>query len=495
MKKEEEIYIVYEQNCMLYDTKNLHSVEIPSNKKSFCGAVAPLEKLISHSILLPCSDIEDSEAIEIQVELSLYEEAGLDRSKEYIIGYLPFSIHKKSLCHIEAFAIDKRAIEEILEPFTTNHPAIDIVTIPSLLYKVFYADGILERSQEVEIFLRIDQKSSLIALYYQGEFITTRQIPSLEQIARRLEVDLDWLIDHIYNYGFDEDRWSEDEIELFYYLQESFYEILYRVNYRLRQKIEKLGLKAPKIIWIDDDNGVIPKLELLLDTLGYEQSIKKTLPKPELFSSLHPYLEARYTLLVSQGFLPHTPNLTPFPRRPKWYQTHTGRLGITLGATLIFLLAIDSGNSMLLEKQTLHLKELEKKAKLLQHRRKKYKVNWKSIKKEIASKKEKIKKLQKIEKSWRESAMLAKLMRDNSLLRHKIEKDVDRALAKEEIKVSHFKEIGSNRIIVDITVPTLQRYKLAAFMEDLKEKGYRTVDTALIKREDTHFHSKIEVSR
>ena len=86
-------------------------------------------------------------------------------------------------------------------------------------------------------------------------------------------------------------------------------------------------------------------------------------------------------------------------------------------------------------------------------------------------------------------------MRSSSFLRHKIEKDVDMALAKEKIKVDKFEEIGSNKIVIDITVPTLQRYKIGAFMEDLKEKGYSTVDTALIEREAKYFHSKIEVSR
>ncbi len=496
MKKAlEEVYLIYEHKCMLYDTNKIEDIETPSKKKVFCANFTPLDNIISHSIYIPCSELEDSDGIEIQIEFSLYEEVGLDRNKEYIIGYIPFSSSEKSLCHIQAFAIEKTVIETLLAPFHTSHSAIDIVGISPLLYSVLYADNILERVKETEIFFHIGVSESFIALYYQGKFISFKQIPSLEQIAKRLEIDIGWLLEYLYSYGFDESLWEKDDIETFYYIQESFYEILYRVNHSLRQKIEKLGLSMPKNIWIDDDNGVIPKLDILLDNLGYIKSKKEALPKPEIFSSLHPYLEARYALLASKGLFSELPNFTPFPASPIWYKTHIGHLGITLGITIIALISIETIDNMLLDRQKTELKHLKNRIQNLNNQKIKYRSVFKKIKKEILDKKNKIKELKVKKEAWEESATLAKSMRSSSFLRHKIEKDVDMALAKEKIKVDKFEEIGSNKIVIDITVPTLQRYKIGAFMEDLKEKGYSTVDTALIEREAKYFHSKIEVSR
>ncbi len=63
------------------------------------------------------------------------------------------------------------------------------------------------------------------------------------------------------------------------------------------------------------------------------------------------------------------------------------------------------------------------------------------------------------------------------------------------MKINRFEENESKRIIVDIVVPARERYKIAAFMKELEKRGYRMVDTQMIERKNSDYHSRIEVSR
>jgi hypothetical protein len=72
---------------------------------------------------------------------------------------------------------------------------------------------------------------------------------------------------------------------------------------------------------------------------------------------------------------------------------------------------------------------------------------------------------------------------------------VDQALAHYELVLTDLKQTGPDTLYATVLVPFEQRQRIAQFMQEVKRRGYRTVDTGLIQLEKDLYRSTVEVKK
>ncbi len=360
------IYLIYNNECLITDGQKTIPAPSSSKKKIFCALFAPTQFLISYPLLFPKSEI-DPESLDMKIELSLYREAGLNPEKEYCIDYLQFPSEDGALIHIEAFAIEKESFATYIESFRKKHPIIDLVAIPYLFYDALYFDESIE-SKGTHLFLRLSKQESFFSLYYKGSFVSARPILSLENIALKLNLEIEKALEYLHKYGLDEHSYTKEESLKIKEFRQLLMEIFQRANHSLNLRLNQLRIPPITKIYLDNDFGEIPGLWDFMNSLGYQKSNKELLRLPLESKPLHPYLEARYLFLASKASLLNIPNLTPFPRNPPWYRTYVGYLGIAAALGSFSLIAIGGYEILQIYKDQSEIFYLDQKVKTLKTR-------------------------------------------------------------------------------------------------------------------------------
>ena len=483
------------------DPKNLRSFDgarfAPATpkeaRKGFCAAVLPADALHSHTFKVPVGTAE--EKLETIVEITMYEEGGLDLNREYAIAYVKHPLEFEASWLIEAFAAEREALEKRYASVVRATGHIDLLAVPYLVYEALYATDRVEATG-TDLFLYLGEEASYAVLCKEGRYIAQRSLPSLASIALKADVTTEVLEEALRNRGLDADKYGPDERLLLAAVQEAFAKIAERVTQTVNHKRGIFGFDSVDSIRLDFGQSEIPGLWELLDGYGFEESRKSPLACCESLApeEQHEGVEALYLLSAAEGKL-EAPNLTIFERRTPFLKTHTGRFVAAVAASVL-LLGV-AGFAMLNERA-----DAEAQVRQLQQRHAETKKKYDRLAKALKAERERLDAAKRaLEKkrmellAYDEAADTMALIEASKRSRQKMMRDVDRALAKYRLTASSLEQNGSRRMAVDVMTPYDTRDRIAKFMQALYEKGYGSVQTRSIERDGDIYRSRVEVVR
>ena len=462
-------------------------------KRGFCGSVLPVDAVHSHTFKIPIGTSE--EKLGTVVEITMFEEGGLDLEKEYAIDYVKYPLDFESSWLIEAFAVSHEDLHARYDVAAGAAGHIDWLAVPFLVYESLYVYDKAD-SSKVELFLHLGDGSSFAVLCKEGRYITHRRLPSLESMALKANVSVDALKEALRQRGLEREKYGPDETLLITTIQDGFVNIVERVAQTVNHKRGIFGIGNVDTILIDFEQETIPGLWELFDSYGFSDSRKGALSCCETLDAdmQHRGIEGLYLLAIAQEKL-DAPNLTIFEKRPGFFRSHTGRFVAAVG--IASLITGGAGLFGHIKLDTLETKcaNLETRLMTVQEKSKYFrkKLREERARRDMAA--EKLEKAKQTIMAFDEAADTMMLINASKEKRQGMMRDVVEAMQKYRLSATSMEQNGSKRMKVDVLTSYAKRERIAKFMKDLVDKGYKGVGTKAIRLDEDVYQSTVEIVR
>lgn len=482
-----------EKGLLRFDGSSFEKATPKQAKKGHCGSVVPVDIIHSHTFKIPIGTSE--EKIGTIVEITMFEEGGLDLEKEYAIAYVKHPLDFESSWLIEAFAVAYDRLHELYDDAASVTGRIDLLAIPYLTYEALYAYDKADASA-VELFFYLGEEASYAVLCKEGRYITHRGLPSLQSIALKAQVSVEALKESLRQRGLEREKYGPDESLLVTTIQDTFANMTERIAQTVNHKRGIFGIGSVDTILIDFEQETIPGLWELFDGYGFEESRKGALSCCETLepSLQHEGVEALYLLAAAQERL-EAPNLTIFEKRPGFWRSHTGKFVAAAGLATLVTVGWGAFEQRELEGwQTRHadletrLMEVEEKSKYF---RKKL-LEERAARDAVA---EKLKEARQSIMAFDEAADAMMLIKASKAKRQKMMRDVVETLRKYSLSATSMEQNGSKSMKVEILTSYAKRDRIAKFMKDLVDRGYENVGTEAIRLDKDVYQSRVEIVR
>jgi cell division protein FtsB/predicted nucleic acid-binding Zn finger protein len=477
-----------------FDGETLQPADVGAAKKRFFAAVADPALIRSHTFKVPISTAE--EKLATLVEITMFEEGGLDLEKEYAIAFVRHPLEFESSWLVEAFAVEREVLQEAYGPVIKKSGHIDLLAVPYLVYEGLYAFEKAD-SAKTELFIYLGDEQSYAVLCKEGRYIAHRSLPSLASVALKAKVDVEALKASLRERGARHELYGPDELLLVSSIEEMLRTVVQYVAQAVNHKRGIFGFTSVDTVLLDFEQSQIPGLWELMDGFGFEESRKGALACCEalLPAQQHVGVEALYTLAVAQERIKEAPNLTIFARKPSFWKSHTGRFVLAAGAASFVVAALGAMELSRLDAASAQVATLEATLQQIHDRSA-------ALRKKLQKENDALAKVrQAIEQSDRDIAMYDEaadtmlLLRASQLKRRQMMKDVDLALAAYGLSATSMEQNGSRRMRIDVVTGYSERDRIAKFMKRLIDAGYSGVGTEAIKLGEDLYSSSVEVVR
>ncbi|WP_201352408.1 hypothetical protein [Hydrogenimonas urashimensis] len=482
-----------EKELLKFDGSAFEKASPKQAKKGYCGSVVPIDLIQSHTFKIPLGTGE--ERVSTIVEITMFEEGGLDLETEYAITYVKHPLDYESSWLIEAFAVSHERLHEYYDAAVETTGHIDLLAVPYLVYEALYAYDKADAAS-VELFLYLGEDASYGVLCKEGRYIAHRRLPSLASIALKAQVSVEALKESLRQRGLEKEKYGPDETLLVTVIQDAFANIVERVAQTVNHKRGIFGIGKVDTILLDFEQETIPGLWELFDSYGFEESRKGALSCCEALEAplQHRGVEALYLLASAQGKL-EAPNLTIFEKRPGFLGSHTGKFVMAAGVAALMTAGWGLFEQMELDglrtKQDalqVRLLSVEEKSryfrkKLLEERARRDRVA------------QKLKKEKQTIMAIDEAADAMMLIKASKAKRQKMMKDVLEAMRRYRLSATSMEQNGSRTMRVDIVTSYARRDRIAKFMKDLVDRGYESVGTDAIRLDEDVYQSRVEIVR
>ncbi|WP_456381247.1 hypothetical protein [Hydrogenimonas sp.] len=484
---------VDEKEPRVFDGQRFEKASFKDVKKGFCGSVVPVDLIQSHTFKVPIGTSEEKMAT--IVEITMFEEGGLDLEKEYAIDWVKYPLDFESSWLIEAFAVSYERLHEVYDSLVRVTGHIDWLAIPYKIYEALYLYDKADASA-VELFLYLGETVSYAVLCKEGHYITHRRLPSLESIALKAEIGVDALKETLRQRGLEKEKYGPNESLLITTIQDAFANMIERVTQTVNHKRGIFGIGKVDTILIDFEQETIPGLWELFDSYGFVESRKGTLACCEALepSLQHKGVEALYLLAVAQGKL-EAPNLTIFEKPSSFWKSHTGKLVSAVG--IASLLTAGWGCYTLVE-----LKGWQERHADLEMRRMAVEEKSRHLRKRVLEAREEhdeaVRKLKRLEReitAFDEAADAMMMIKASKAKRQTMMRDVVETLRKYALSATSMEQNGSKRIYINLLADYERRDRIAKFMKDMIDKGYGSVGTKTIELDGDVYQSGVEIVR
>ncbi|WP_169777088.1 PilN domain-containing protein [Campylobacter mucosalis] len=145
------------------------------NKNNLYISYIKFKQLMYASIDVP-KGIKDDEILNI-ITTKTYEELGLDASLEYKIAYIQSPEDNQNTITFNVFAADNKSLNQQFISVAKNTACIDYLLPAPLLYNALYGSEILSSKGDfAECFINLSKDDAFIAVYKNGEFMTTKPL-------------------------------------------------------------------------------------------------------------------------------------------------------------------------------------------------------------------------------------------------------------------------------------------------------------------------------
>ncbi len=471
---------------------------VSSPKRYFVGSRVEYEDIITYSFKVHKSI--SKEDLDIQVELKMYEDAGLKTNKQYKIDYIKKELDYEESYIIEVFALDIEKTKKSLVYLFSKTNRLDFLALPNLIFETLYSSKIL--SPQKDIFVYIGEKESFLSIYKDGTYLSSATLNSLEEISKEIQtkfsepMTVQTLREILKEKGLDKKRYSESEIALYDTLYAIFSDIFFKINNVAMHNRSIFGYDTIERIFLSTLDGRIKGLKEFTKSIGFE---KTELGDFDLFKQKSDinFLEhiAAHYIFYKKNSNDNTHNLTFVEKRKPFYKTKAGSFVLFLifcifafGSYPLYLFLQHS--NLIKQRDTLQSRYeiLQNKTRNIKQKIAKSKMSIKTIKRAIKAQEIKLSNLDKsIDKLINLTSPEEKSYKTILLL--------DKYLKKYSLSLSGFEEKGSNHVILDIIAKYNKRDDIAKFMKDLLEKGFIEVSTKEIRLDKNYYISKIEIKR
>jgi len=458
--------------------------------KSYVGSRVSFEDVITHSFKINSSI--SKEDLELQVELKMYEDAGLRTDQSYKISYIEKKLDYEDSSIIEAFAINTSKIKDRLTPVLKNN-YLDFLALPNLSFKTLYTNKILSPKQD--IFVYIAENEAFLSIYKDGRYLASTTLMTLEALCKKASLGIEEVKDILVNKGLNQENYLPGEMDVYEEISSFFSEMFSKLNNMAIYNRSIFGFENIDRIFLDLCDNRVKGLREFAKNLGFEDTkfhdfnLFRQKERENLFEKIvASYIYDKY---VNQD---NSFNLSFYEKPIPWYKKESGKFFI-----YSFLMVALFGAYPLYLNINMSKKE-DIKAELEQKLRK-AKDQSRDIKEKILQYKLKIRKLENLKKqddvklsnigkSVDELINMKTDNKKNSLLIVKI----NEYLKKYQLSLKSFEQKGNN-IVLEIIAPYDKRDQIASFMKDLTNDGFVEVSTNEIKLDQNFYISKIEIAK
>ena len=489
MLKDEILFIVDEERELLFDGTTFK--EAPSKKKAsyFNATVLPSSFIRVHGFKAPTTTTP--EKLEVQTEMKMYDEVGLDADTEYKITYQKIDLENEDNFYIESYASELSKLEEKFALIAKRESHIDFLFSAPITYLSLYSFEKLEKKNDVFIYFGDDDAYATI--FKQGKYISTRSLPTLNELAQKIGLELEKLKEVFSTKGLNKELYAFEELYSMT-IEDELLKIIDRIVQAIVHKSNIFKIDSIDRIYLDFEGSTIPGFLEAFNERGYEEAEKSVL---DIFENIevgmkHTAIKALYAL---GGASEHYEilNFSIFDRKPPFLKTNVGQFSILMFLSIALATAYPLYAYYQLEDLTLKENSLEADVKKIQLISKKLKVKLKKEKsKKTALTQESVNLLQKI-RSYDTMLNVLKNFDKETIERQKMMKDVNIAMKKYHLSSKHLLFSDKNKIKVHIVTKYYERDNIALFISYLIDNGYKHVMTRKIEKKENYYESFVEI--
>lgn len=477
-----------------YDGKNFGVLK---DKNSIKASRVSYADIIIHSFKVNSSIGEDE--LRTMAEIKMYEEAGLDLQKNYKIIYIKKNLDFADTIIVESFAIEETKTKTTLADVLKDDKYVDYLALPFLAFSTLYTNKILAPKNDLFVF--ISETEAFLAIYKNGQYISTKSIMNLQDMVKRLKnedviISVEELKQVLKEKGLDINAYNEGNLSLGTAIQALFMEIFNKINDILMHNRNVFGFDTIDRIFMSTDNGRVKGLKEFLHAFGYTDTaindfnLLKNCNAQRFFSCIvASYVNDKYM----QNDM--SENITIFPRPPRFFKTEVGKLSlIAIAATVvcslypIYLLILTAFLQNNFDSLTMQYETIKKNSATLNTELIKVKSE---LKTSTELKVEQEKSLENIARSIDELY----IMKTSSQTYVDFIVKVNKLLKKHGLMVRIIEQKGANKMSIEVVANQNQRDNIAKFMEDLIKEGFLGVTTSEIRSDKVLYISKIEIER
>jgi len=492
--QEDSIVFLYNEKAILYDGKTAQSTDFHASKEHFTASIVPLKLLNTFSYKIANTTNDDE--IAMQTELKMYTEGGLNADKEYIVDYIKYDADNEYL--IEAFALSKENFDIYFKEYAKKVTAIDMVFPRFLAYQALYDEKLQKESND--LILYISETESFAALYQNGKYIGHRVMNSLEEISKRVSIEVVKLKEYLQTKGFIQSNYGLDEMHILDSIQAVLFKDIEKIMYSMNQKRTLFGFDKLHKVFIDFNGYNILGMEQFFTPYGYDalEINKFDFEKENNYGNLSIYTDYIYKLHIKieeePQYYQHL-NFSFLERKKPIMHYLTVKYGLILTVSIIICLGIYIFFASLLSTQEDRLHK--KQALLRKEKQKTSKIEKKlsSLKKEHISLEKKHHTLENNIFVYENTLSTIPLIQETKYKREKFMNDVLEALQKYRLNTLFIKQYDDKSMDVMLISESNEREHITKFIDELLKKHYHSASTKQISLDNNIYKSLIRIEQ
>ncbi len=474
------------------DKEDIVEISFKKAKKFSRGLFVPANMCRSYAFKLPSNLTK--EQIEIQGEIKMYEEGGLDSEIDYLVAFNILHPSQGDFLMVEGIAVKTGELNERFEKCSKKVGGFDIVTPEFFSYSGFYADENFEKKSD--LFIYLGEEYSFVSFYHDGQCIVNRTFDGLDAIAKKFDIDKKSLISLLATKGLEISAYEEEQIDLVQNLQSFFNATIGTIIQVISSRRALFGFATIQRIFLDFNGDTIPGLDKIFENYDIEnyEGFVSVLPGLKKLKESHIFAQC---LSVENLKNIQIPNFYIFEKKLKFLKRKSSKIIMSILFSLVFssvaFFYFWYENSILLQKEKLLKVQYTKNVK----QNEKYMAILEKRKKEILAlvkEKEIAKDEMEDYRTTLNSANMIPLLQEG---RDKIVYDVVKTLSKYKLTTKQIDINGSKELNLYIIAKNSKRDDIARFMEDMQNTGYITVKTSKIslRKDSGIYESLIEIKR
>jgi len=490
MINEEILFIIDENEQLLFNGTEFHPLENNKTKEYFSAATLAQSEIKTHGFKI--SKDSSADKIEIQAEMKMFDEANLNPDIDYKISALTIPLDNDDNNYIESYAVEIAKLDEKFDSIVNKNKHIDAIFPPYLSYISLYSFEHLEKKSD--LFIHFSDDESYAVIFKNGQYISTRALPSINEIAHKVGVDLPKMKEILSTKGVDNSLFTPEEFLHMGNTEDELSKVAERISHSIGHKRGVFKLDTIDRIYLDFEGSDIPGFLNLFDNYGYESATKEIL---DIFDSVevgmkHTALQALYALGNVQE--KHTVlNLSMYERKPSFLQSHVGQFSIvmivaTLLASIYPIYATLELDSLTTQENKLKsdVIRMNKVTKTLQKELKEIKQKRDTLKKELSDSIAKI-------NTYSHTVDALQNFDKEALSRQKMMKDINIAMKKYALSSQSMNYNEDKSINVHIISTYEKRDNISRFIKYLLSKNYSHVQTRKVEKTESYYESIVEV--
>lgn len=483
------VVIVHKEKPYLFDGKKFTTIGWSQVKKHTVAATLPSTQFIALSFKLPLS--LSQEQLQVQVELKMYNEGGLDPNREYAIDFVSYVLESENSYLVEAFAIAKEDLDALVGTYLKRIGFIDILFPRFIAYSALYPQGASPTLHD--LYIHLSEEEAFAAIYQNGRYIGYRTIDSLHNIAKKTGIELARLKALLYGKGLVEENYTLEEKDIFAKLQEIFYKNIEKIVYSINFKRSYFGYAHIDRLIFDCGGETIAGLREYLVSFGIDGEIK-----PEVLQccELNPQESGLGTLAYyAQQYdaLEQKLNFTLYERKKPLYKYES--VQVVMGI-LLFVILIGSGYWYFYKEIERYDTKIAQLRTQLAHNKRvaqKYVLALKKLQKQQQHLQTLLQQQQRVNLTLQESIDAIPLVHAITQTRQKMINDIVQGLYTYRLSTQSIDQNSSHQARIKVVSESLQRDKIAKFIQFMLKHSYHHVTTQQIRRSDGIYESTIKV--